>query len=126
MVMSDLVQALRAYQQGDADGVMVLVSRQACDEGAAEIERLQKTVARILEPKRIVGYMVHSGAVENAALYPLSEHAEALDAADRWKAPITALVCAPGGPDASAAAQDGMTPEDDKRFNRQWDVNNEH
>lgn len=35
-----LVAALRAYQQADADGVMVLVSRQACEEAAAEIERL--------------------------------------------------------------------------------------
>ena len=55
----------------------------------------------LLEPKRIVGYMVHSGAVENAALYPTSQHAEAIDAAHRWKASITALVCAPGGPDAA-------------------------
>ena len=43
--MSNVVEALRAYQQGDADGVMVLVSRQACDEGAAEIERLRAELA---------------------------------------------------------------------------------
>lgn len=35
----EIAKALRGYQQGDADGVMVLVSRQACDEGAALIER---------------------------------------------------------------------------------------
>lgn len=39
--MSDVVEGLRGYQQGDADGVMVLVSRQACEEGAAEIEALR-------------------------------------------------------------------------------------
>ena len=42
--MTDIVElckALRAYKQADADGVMVLVSRQACDEAAAEIERLR-------------------------------------------------------------------------------------
>jgi hypothetical protein len=52
---------------------------------------------RWTEPKQIVGYMVRtrSGAIENAALYPLSQHAEALDAAYRWNASITALVCAP-------------------------------
>ena len=35
----EIAEALRRYQQGDADGVMVLVSRQACDEGAALLER---------------------------------------------------------------------------------------
>ena len=33
-----LVAALRAYKQADDEGVMVLVSRQACDEAAARIE----------------------------------------------------------------------------------------
>ena len=36
-----LIEALRAYQQADEDGIMVLVSRQACDEAAAELERLR-------------------------------------------------------------------------------------
>ena len=52
-------------------------------------------------PTKIVGYMVHSAAIENAALYPLIQHEQALDAAHRWKASITALVCAPGGPDVT-------------------------
>ncbi len=39
--MTTALEALRAYQQADEDGVMVLVSRQACDECAAEIERLR-------------------------------------------------------------------------------------
>lgn len=38
------LDALKNYQQADADGVMVLVSRQACDEAAAEIERLRKEI----------------------------------------------------------------------------------
>jgi hypothetical protein len=38
----EIAKALRAYQQGDADGVMVLVSRQACDEGADWLERLER------------------------------------------------------------------------------------
>lgn len=36
-----LVEALRAYQQADEDGVMVLVSRQAVCEAALEIESLR-------------------------------------------------------------------------------------
>lgn len=40
--MTDVVKALRAYQQADEDGVMVLVSRQACDEAASEIELLRE------------------------------------------------------------------------------------
>ena len=44
--MTDLPERLRAYQQADADGVMVTVSRQACDEAADEIERLQSSLAR--------------------------------------------------------------------------------
>ena len=39
----EIAAALRAaYQQGDMDGVMVLVSRQACDEGADWLERLER------------------------------------------------------------------------------------
>lgn len=38
----EIAAALRAYQQGDMDGVMVLVSRQACDEGAEWLERLNR------------------------------------------------------------------------------------
>lgn len=38
--LSKVVEALRGYKQTDEDGVMVLVSRQACDEGAEAIERL--------------------------------------------------------------------------------------
>ncbi len=37
-----LLSALAAYQQADADGVMVLVSRQACDVAIREIERLRR------------------------------------------------------------------------------------
>ena len=36
-----LIKALRAYQQADEDGVMCIVSRQAVDEAADEIERLR-------------------------------------------------------------------------------------
>ena len=40
----DIAAALRAYQQGETDGVTetVLVSRQACDEGAEWLERLHR------------------------------------------------------------------------------------
>ena len=38
----EVAAALRAYQQGDMDGLMVLVSRQACDEGAEWLERLNR------------------------------------------------------------------------------------
>ncbi|MCB1506279.1 MAG: hypothetical protein KDJ47_14975 [Hyphomicrobiaceae bacterium] len=43
--MDDLIDALRSYRQADADGVMVLVSRQACDEAANEIKRLRGLVS---------------------------------------------------------------------------------
>lgn len=39
MTLSD---ALRSYRQHDPDGVMVVVSRQACEEGAQRIEALEK------------------------------------------------------------------------------------
>lgn len=42
----ELLQALRGYQQADNEGVMVLVSRQACDEAAALIERIQNAPPR--------------------------------------------------------------------------------
>ena len=38
----EIASALRAYRQGDMDGVMVLVSRQACEEGAEWLERLNR------------------------------------------------------------------------------------
>jgi hypothetical protein len=38
--LTALIEAIRSYQQADEDGVMVLVSRQACDEAVTEIERL--------------------------------------------------------------------------------------
>lgn len=38
--LAKIIEALRGYEQADEDGVMVLVSRQACDEGAEAIERL--------------------------------------------------------------------------------------
>lgn len=44
-----LVGALRAQRQLDADGVMVGVSRQACDEAASIIERQSQICARIFQ-----------------------------------------------------------------------------
>lgn len=44
----DLLEALRSYQQADEDGVMVLVSRQACDEAVAEIERLRSCLKSMI------------------------------------------------------------------------------
>jgi len=38
----EVAAALRAYQQADMDGVMALVSRQACEEGADWLERLNR------------------------------------------------------------------------------------
>lgn len=42
---TELISALRAGQQADRDGVMVCVSRQACDEAADALTALQKQVA---------------------------------------------------------------------------------
>lgn len=44
--MTDPVKALLEYRQADADGVMVIVSRQACDECAAAIMELRLDAAR--------------------------------------------------------------------------------
>lgn len=44
-----LVAALRDYKQADADGVMVLVSRQACDEAAAELEWMRDHIRCLIE-----------------------------------------------------------------------------
>jgi hypothetical protein len=43
--MDGLIKALRAYQQADIDGVMVVVSRQACEEAATELEKLEHRLA---------------------------------------------------------------------------------
>ena len=50
----ELCKALTSYQQADEEGVMVLVSRQACDEAATRIralasenERLRKALLRL-------------------------------------------------------------------------------
>lgn len=37
-----LCEALRSYQQADEDGVIVKVSRQACDEAATALSRLSR------------------------------------------------------------------------------------
>lgn len=42
MIVSD---ALRSYKQADNDGVMVIVSRQACDEAADMLDALEKSLA---------------------------------------------------------------------------------
>lgn len=47
--MTKMLVALRSYEQADEDGVMVLVSRQAVDEAASEIERLRLALTRVSE-----------------------------------------------------------------------------
>lgn len=42
---SDLIAALKSYTQADEDGVMVKVSRQACDEAADRIAALERALA---------------------------------------------------------------------------------
>lgn len=45
--MSKLTEALRNGQQADEDGVMCVVSRQACHEAADRIDRLERIVNEI-------------------------------------------------------------------------------
>jgi hypothetical protein len=52
---------------------------------------------------KIVAYMVHTIGTSSPALYPISQKAEAFDAAKRWGAAITALVVHPSAPDVDAA-----------------------
>lgn len=42
---SDLTTALKSYTQADEDGVMVKVSRQACDEAVERIAVLERDLA---------------------------------------------------------------------------------
>lgn len=49
---SDLIVALKSYTQADADGVMVKVSRQACDEAAERIAALERDLAAAQESYR--------------------------------------------------------------------------
>lgn len=44
--LANLIEALRSYEQADEEGVMVLVSRQACEEAAGELERSIRQVER--------------------------------------------------------------------------------
>ena len=41
-MMDKMIEALKSYTQADEDGIMVLVSRQACDEAVKEIEDLRE------------------------------------------------------------------------------------
>lgn len=52
--MSELTDALRNGQQCDEDGVICIVSRQACHEAAARIEALEaqmKALTQVIQPK---------------------------------------------------------------------------
>lgn len=42
-----LAEILRTYQQADEEGIMVLISRQACDEAADEIVRLTTELEKV-------------------------------------------------------------------------------
>lgn len=44
----------------------------------------------------VLGYLVSTGSVEMAALYPLSQRAEAVNAAKRWGATIVPLAAHAG------------------------------
>jgi hypothetical protein len=45
--MSNLTEALRSGKQADEDGVVCVVSRQACHEAADRIDRLERVVEEI-------------------------------------------------------------------------------
>jgi hypothetical protein len=80
----EIAEALRDYQQGDIGGVMVLVSRQACEEGAEWLERLNR---------------------ETEVFYHERQHARAcLDNAVRLLSGIHALLYP-----AAITAEDGRT-----------------
>jgi len=50
--LPDVIAALTTYRQADADGVMVLVSRQACDEAAAYLATAAARVEKYREALR--------------------------------------------------------------------------
>lgn len=82
--MDGLIKALRAYQQADADGVMVLVSRQACDEAAAELEKLEHHLAAAYQ--RGAHWWIENGKdVDNAEFIPKA----AYDYADKTIAALS-------------------------------------
>ena len=47
--MNKIIEALRNGQQCDEDGVMCIVSRQACNEAADEIERLRGLLSQAVD-----------------------------------------------------------------------------
>lgn len=48
--VAEIIKALRAYEQADEDGVMVLVSRQACEEAADALALRNSEVVEALRP----------------------------------------------------------------------------
>jgi hypothetical protein len=58
----------------------------------------KETAPPLATDAAVVGYMVHGDDIRHAAMYPLSQSAEAFDAARRWKCCITALAAHPSGP----------------------------
>ena len=90
----DLIEALRSYQQADEDGVMVLVSRQACDEAADEIERLRAALVSALidaastfdaiaaPPERLNGGYDHYAMARQVAAHAATAVREQLKAMD--------------------------------------------
>jgi hypothetical protein len=64
----------------------------------------------------IVGYIVFSKDIANAALYPLAEKDEAFSAAKRWNASISALVMHPKAPALAGSAQEEGRDDYDKRM----------
>lgn len=72
-----LSRALRSYHQADEDGVMVLVCRQACDEGADQIDKLRRQLethaVRSMGPRSPFWQCIYCSAMQQTPL--LFKHA---------------------------------------------------
>ena len=80
---SDLIAALRSYTQADEDGVVVKVSRQACDEAADRLAALEAELAKVREVLRdLLHYVGDGSALERDELPRHRNHRVNVDIAN--------------------------------------------
>jgi len=66
-MVDGMINALRNGHQCDEDGVMCIVSRQACHEAADEIEELRAVLRGIVDLGGTMGSTLYAETVDRAA-----------------------------------------------------------
>ena len=90
---TDLIQRLRAHQQADEEGVIVKVSRQACDEAADALEQQAAQIAeKDAEIARLISTKEHIRKEINAMIGRVEDDAVLIEAlradAERMRAAL--------------------------------------